>query len=288
MERSSRLVSAMIDSVGPLTPVVFRLITSAMARWGGVSLPESHLVSFERRLRPRLVELGVRSFAEYFYHVVLGGTSVDVTDEMQRLFDLVVPHESYFMRELESLEWVVTSLRTARRPCTIWSAGCAHGQEPLSLLMLAEEHGLDSSLIRIIATDIGPRTVAQARLGRYSEHSLRAAPHSMQHRYFREVNGGGTRRWAIQPGLASRVAFHVGNLLDVEEGPGVDACDVILCRNVLLYFDPEARTTAVQMLSRQLCPGGLLVLGVSDRLTCGQGLQVEAEAPVNVYRRCES
>jgi chemotaxis protein methyltransferase CheR len=263
-------------------------MTAAMSRWGGVCLPDSQLASVERRLHPRLRQLGLGSFAEYYHQMVSLGDRGQGGDEMQILFDLLVPHESYFLREERSLQWIVQEVVSRPGPWTVWSAGCAYGQEPLSLLILAADGGVDLSRLRIIGTDAGPRTVAQARMGLYSSRSLRAVSRGLERAYFRPVESSPERRWAVRPGLGSRVAYHVGNLLHREGGPGLEACDVILCRNVLLYFSEEARRDAVEMLERQLRPDGLLVFGVSDRLSCGERLRVEPNAPVNVFRKCVS
>jgi chemotaxis protein methyltransferase CheR len=176
--------------------------------------------------------------------------------------------ESYFLREPEQFEWLrrvaIPQLR-ARGPAvplTIWCAGCSRGEEPYSLAILLREMG-DAGPIRIVGSDLSPRSIVRARAAKYTPWSLRAATPAFVERWFRKSAG----EFVLDQGIRDRVEFVVHNLAADPCPPpasGIVLADIIVCRNVLIYFDPPSVTRVASRLLDALTPEGWLLLGVSD------------------------
>lgn len=178
--------------------------------------------------------------------------------------------ETYFFREKKSFdaleervfpELLNTCARLAR-PLRIWSAGCSTGEEPYSIAMLLDRliHHTGEWNATILATDINPVFLQKAAEGLYGEWSFRATPAWIKERYFKPRKNG---QFEISPHIRKRVTFSYLNLAD-DVYPsltnGTNAMDVIFCRNVLMYFNPEWVKKIGQKFHRSLLNGGWLVL----------------------------
>lgn len=145
----------------------------------------------------------------------------------------------------------------------LWSAGCASGEEAYSLAILVREivPNLERWSIFILATDINLDALRLARAGRYGLWSFRDCEPGLQSRYFLEEHG----RFAIRPDVAQMVTFMPLNLVE-ETFPNAtaSAMDVILCRNVTMYFDPETARSVATRLYESLSPGRWLFVGPSE------------------------
>jgi chemotaxis protein methyltransferase CheR len=140
----------------------------------------------------------------------------------------------------------------------LWSAGCSSGEEAYTLLMLLEEIGLEDWDVEVLGTDLNPDVLELARVGSYGHWSFRDTPLPVIERFF-DVSGG---KYQVRADLRTRASFEVHNLL---LPPDADQqFDLILCRNVTIYFSPQTAQGVYQNLARQLLPGGWLILGPSD------------------------
>jgi chemotaxis protein methyltransferase CheR len=141
------------------------------------------------------------------------------------------------------------------RPMQVWSAGCSTGQEPYSLAMLAEEHRPQLRM-DIVATDLSERVLEKAHAGLYTQFEVqRGLPIRLLLKHFDKTG----EMWAISPRLRAAIRWRRLNL--VEERRSVRRFDLILCRHVLVYFEPEVRERVLGQLLVSLAPGGHLVLG---------------------------
>jgi chemotaxis protein methyltransferase CheR len=194
----------------------------------------------------------------------------------QRAFDSLVNEltigETYFFREPMQFEFIRRTVlgdrreRSPREPIHIWSAGCASGEEPYSLAILCEQEQL-SSRVQIVATDISSAALAKAREGKYTSWSLRGENAEAAKPYLHYKNG----LYAVDDRLRCQVQFKYLNLaLDKPDYAidGIDGMDLILCRNVLIYFDKSTIATVARKLYDALAPNGWLVLGSSDPGLC--------------------
>ncbi len=151
----------------------------------------------------------------------------------------------------------------ARGPITVWSAGCSSGEEPYSIVMLALEAGIDPKQdLRVYASDISRRMLKKARLGEYRESSFRETEPQIRDRYFTEKNG----LWRISDAVKQHVDFIHLNLLDRSRVALLGAMDVVLCRNVIIYFDVETKRRVIATFAEKLRPGGHLLLGHAETL----------------------
>jgi chemotaxis protein methyltransferase CheR len=251
--------------------------------------PETRFL-LERRVERRMRELSVTSFPAY--HLELRGSSSRGDGELGRLVDEVVTNETYFFRERRQLTALVgeilpeTLLRRRAEgggPVTVWSAGCASGEEPYSIVILAREAGIDPAAnLRVYASDISRRMLQRARQGTYRENAFRETEPGMRTRYFAEKDG----LWRISDDVKKHVDFVHLNLMDRSKVALLGALDVILCRNVLIYFDAETKRRVISTFEEKLRPGGHLLLGHSESLiNLSTSLELRHLRNDMVYRR---
>ncbi len=187
-----------------------------------------------------------------------------------KLIDEVTIKETSFLRDrrqLTSIDWHDLCAR-ARDAGTgvvrVWSVACATGEEPYSLALLACE-ALASSAppVRILATDVSAAALAVAAAGRYRDRAAQSVEEPLRSRYLERVGD----QLVVVPALRGLVTFAPHNLISDAYPPlGEPQFQLILCRNVLIYFDSETCTRVVAGLERALAPGGRLVLGAADAL----------------------
>jgi chemotaxis protein methyltransferase CheR len=260
----------MAERAKPLmTDAEFRMICELLRQHCGLSFGPDSRYLVEKRVAHRVRELGVASVAAYHYRL-RNDTGVD--PELAKLVDELTTNETYFLRERSQLrsliEEVVPEALEARRvhgggAVTIWSAGCASGEEPYSIAILALEAGLQPGRdVRVYASDISRPALQKARKGIYRDASFRDVPPDFRPKYFTEKDG----LWRIQDHLKQHVDFIHLNLFDRSRIALLGQMDVILCRNVIIYFDLEAKRRVIQTFWEKLRPGGHLLLGHSESL----------------------
>lgn len=196
---------------------------------------------------------------------------IEGSDHIARLLDELTVKETYFLREpdqLNEIDWQRLYERAWNQgsgSARIWSAGCATGEEAYTLAVLAwEAAGLARPPVRILATDISEAALARARAGDYRPRSTRGLEPSLRQRYFREDDD----RLVADERLRSLVTFARHNLVRDPVPPlGEGRFDLILCRNVLIYFDRATAARVVRALEAALAPSGTLILGAADALT---------------------
>lgn len=202
-------------------------------------------------------------------------------DLLQALRDMLTINVTEFFRDRAQWELlerqVMPSLLAERRPLRVWSAGCSRGQEPTSLAIVLDRLGaLRGS--RILATDFDHASLARARAGGpYSDEEMGGITKADRERYFTP----GPRGFTSGANLRAAMQFRELNLLrDRFEGD----FDLIVCRNVMIYFEGPVKTDLVQRFQRSLRPGGVLFIGATEALI-GADLQGFARAGGNFYRR---
>ncbi len=183
--------------------------------------------------------------------------------------EALLNNETYFFRDKPTFDQlpgeVLPELARRRRDVkrlSIWSAGCSTGQEVYSLAMLfAEQAALwQGWTIDILGTDVSHRAVAAARSGTYSQFEVqRGLGVAQMLRHFDE----GPRGWQVREQVRGMVRFAQHNLLNAQH-PGRIPFDLVLCRNVLLYFDRSTRSDAFARLSQAVLPDGFLMLGAGE------------------------
>ena len=177
---------------------------------------------------------------------------------------------TFFMREQKHFDFIVCNIlpeipkMALAAGYEIWCAGCATGQECYTLAMHLEEYRRQGGYLpayRIHATDISQRALTQAQKGEYTASDLQNLPHEWLQRYWQEQGG----YYSASARLRRHIAFSHENLM--APGPILsERYHLILCRNVMIYFDEEARLSTRELFYRVLKPGGYLLVGHTETL----------------------
>jgi chemotaxis protein methyltransferase CheR len=191
----------------------------------------------------------------------------------EQVIDALLNNETYFYRDKLPFDLLLggplARLERTRkdRRLSIWCAGCSTGQEVYSLAMslAAEASRWSGWRIDILGTDLSRSAIQRAKSGSYSQFEVqRGLPISQMVRWFDEVGGGA---WQISADIRRQVRFEIRNLIEPAPAPG--RFDIILCRNVLLYFSSDVRRLVFTRLSQAIAPDGTLMLGAGET-TLGQ------------------
>jgi chemotaxis methyl-accepting protein methylase len=181
--------------------------------------------------------------------------------ELERVVNSITVGYTWFFRDpsqLASVESLLATTGGAHGKVRIWIPGCSTGEEAYSVALLAERAGKP---VEILATDLNSRSVEQARRGVYGRFSMRDLDPRFVDRFTRRNDGA----YELRPELRERVTFAQHNLLARPPVPSDAATwDIVLCRNVLIYFDRDVALGVLESLTRALAPGGHLVLGASE------------------------
>lgn len=160
--------------------------------------------------------------------------------------------------ELLDKEYIPELIRKFGKNLKIWSAACSTGDEPYSLVMALSKH-MPLSNIKIIATDLDKQIIAQAKTGIYNEKSIAGVPDDLKNKYFSKIGNS----YKISDDIKNRVEFKEHNLL---KDPYFNDCNLIVCRNVLIYFTEEAKNDVFAKFAVSLKTGGLLFIGSTEQI----------------------
>lgn len=244
----------------------FLFLARLVRRRSGVVLSEGKGEWLEQRLKPVMRRFGFRDLAALLKDLRLGhdALAAAVTEAM-------TVNETSFFRDAHQFarlkDQVLPPLLAAhgrRKRLRLWSAACAGGQEAWSLAMMLDGLALEGWTIDLIATDISGEAIARAEAGRYSQFEvMRGLSLEDVARHFRPLEQG----FMVSERLKRMVTFRKFNLLD--SFGWLDDVDIVLCRNVLMYFDRAARLSVLERLAETLSPDGVLLLGDTETV---QGL----------------
>ena len=267
----------------------FRMFAELLRNHCGLHFGEETRFLLEKRVNRRMSQCSVNNYSAYHYEL---RNASHQDGELAQLIDDVTTNETYFFRERGQLRALVGEIfpevlmqrrERGNRPITVWSAGCASGEEPYSVVILAREVGMDpSSDLRVYASDISRRMLRKARQGMYRENSFRETETHLRDRYFEEKDG----QWKVSDEIKRHVDFIHINLMDRSKIALLGAMDVILCRNVIIYFDTESKRKLIRTFEEKLRPGGHLLLGHSESLiNLSTSLELRHLKNDLVYRR---
>jgi len=245
----------------PLSAPVFAILSALVEERTGLHYDLSELELLAERVSGRATDRGFESLLDYYYFLRYDAAA---DAEFALLADALVVNETYFFRELTSLKVLVGEivprlLAQGIKP-RIWCAACSTGEEPLTLAMLLDEVGLLNQ-VTLVASDISARALSHAQTGVYRRRSLRALPPGVVGRWLH----GDEDSMRVAPQIAHAISWHRINLVDDREPP-LGSFDVIICRNVLIYFRDQTIEKVVDRLWQQLRPDGRLLVGASESL----------------------
>lgn len=183
--------------------------------------------------------------------------------------EAIVTTETSFFRDFypfealkqEVIPEIIESRRGAHRSLTIWSAGCSSGQEPYSIAMMLRESfpELATWTVRLLASDVSRGILEKSKLGIYSQNEInRGLPAPLLVKYFRQQESN----WHLTDDIRNMVTFFHHNL--ARDYPTLPPVDLLVMRNVLIYFDVATKRLVLERVQRHLRPGALLMLGTAE------------------------
>ncbi len=283
-------VAAHTRSFAPLSDSDFRQLSQLVKSLSGIDLPPRKKAMAAARLGKRLAETGTSSFAEY--DALLKTPRGQA--EFQELINCFTTNVTRFNREPNHfthfrgvvLPDLVAAARRGRE-VRIWSAGCSTGEEPYELAMcVLSGTGLAlASAVSILATDIDDDALRVARAGEYSAESLAPLDKRFVQYFFRPPLRHESGTYRVTEAVRRLVSFKRFNLNGL--WPIEPPFDVIMCRNVTIYFDEETSDTLWNRFVGMLRPGGLLYVGHSERLDPETVPGIRPVAPGIYIRRAE-
>lgn len=260
-------------TIRPLTAQEFGLFQAFIYRRAGIYLNESKQSLLSARLQKRLRLLGLNTFGAYYRRVSEGDE-----EEQVEMLNCISTNETHFFRESEQLDFLEhvafpkwkdrVASGDMRREIRVWSAGCSMGQEPYSVAMLLLKHFRphEGWNIQILATDLSTRVLSQAQAGVWPIEKAVEIPESLRKSFMRRGTRSQEGKMKAGQEIRSIVSFERLNLND-DDYPVSGCFDVILCRNVLIYFDKESRKRVIERLLDRLAPAGYFLLGRSETLS---------------------
>jgi len=253
--------------VYPMSDDIFLRLKETVGRKSGIQIQDRNRDALQVSLLDRMKFRGMESYDEYLDHVV----SDRSRGELKHLMDLVTVNETHFfrnpvhMRVLRETILPEISRRPGKKHLSIWSAGCATGEEPysISILLLETRPLFPKWDVELVGTDISQGALDVAKEGVYRARSLRDLDERMVKTYFMK-NGN---LFHLKQNVKNAVQFRFSNLIDTVESPKLGPnWDIIFCRNVMIYFSLETRADVVDRLHGWMNESSYLFLGHSESL----------------------
>lgn len=259
-----------------MNPIVLGSLRNLVSRRLGLHIREIDLPEFQKKLQQRLTANAMGDFGDY-YRLLDSSTG---ESEWNSLIPLLTTGETYFFRDKGQIQLLQNQLlpdlierrRLAhqakgigRPSLRIWSAGCSYGEEPYTVAMLLTQlipdiHQWD---ILVLGTDLNPESIQKAKRGVYGQWSFRQVDRAIVTRYFTEHGS----RWKVKPEICNLVRLRTGNLVtDDFSAMSCDSrdMDLIICRNVFIYFQPSTIATIVGKFHTALRSDGYFVTGHTE------------------------
>jgi chemotaxis protein methyltransferase CheR len=252
-----------------LSDDVFNKLKELIYGISGIFFSEQKKYLLETRLSKRLSVLNLSNFEDYYNFLKY---SPDKNREIKELLNSITTNETSFYRDMPQLQVFVDILKQVVQPGTscaskkvrIWSAACSTGEEPYTLALLIKENMFSSNIkFEITGSDISEQVLDSARKGVYGSYTLRNATQAVLSKYFDKIGGD---LYEIKDEIKKMTSFHNVNLMDSKEVKNLNEFDIVLCRNVIIYFDIESKKKSIENIYGSLKTGGYLFLGHSESL----------------------
>lgn len=272
-EPTAEAGSSPVEAPAPATTdeSAWHTFQSAVLRLAGVDLRAYKERQMRRRLGNLMQRLGVRDWLDFVRVLRQDPAALRA---FQEFFTINV---SEFFRQPEKFQLLdreyLPALLRERSSLRIWSAGCSNGAEPYSIAMLLARR-TPGARHTIVATDIDARILGVARAGGpYTEADVRNVPPDLRQRFLEPVDGG----YRVKESLRRAVDFRLHDML--REPPPARDFDLIVCRNVVIYFTEEAKRQVYETLQAALRPGGLLFVGATEVILNARQFGLNVSAP---------
>lgn len=251
-----------------LSGTTFELLRDLIEAHTGVHYDQGQCQILQDKLAPRIFTLGLDSFLDYYY---LLKYDTGAREEWVQLMNIISVPETFFWREFDQIKSMVDVLvpeyfaHGNKDPLRIWSAACATGEEPLTIAMALNEKGWfhQGLPIEIYASDGSARSIEIAKRGLYRERSFRSLPLYLQKKYFQQHD---QTAWKIIPEIHQRVQWSSRNLMNESDIRPMATAPFIFCRNVFIYFSPEAIKKTLHIFAQMMPAPGYLFVSASESL----------------------
>lgn len=253
-----------------LSDIDFLKMAEYIYRKTGIYLEAGkHYEKLARYIDTRARTIGMDSFRKYFYALRFEDKT---GGEFQSLINAVTVNETYFFREKEQFEVLVSKIlpelhakRPANLPLRILSAPSSTGEEPYSMILHILEEGqiVENRDIEVVGIDIDSTVIEKAKAGKYSERSVHAIPPSTLSSFFKKYPHG----YDLIDDLIGTVNFKVVNIFDKMQMRQLGKFDVIFSRNMLIYFDDASRKEVAMTFYDMLNPEGYVLLGHAEYMS---------------------
>jgi len=262
---------------------MFEQISDIAKHKFGLQLTESKRQLVSTKIQKRMEKLGIDTFDDYFE---LLQSSME-NEEDEGLVSALTTNVTNFFREPHHFEMIgkefqsrLTSKARSGEKIRLWCAGCSTGQETYSLVIKLFEVFPDIGEfdVKVLSTDIDPNVLSRAKRGKYFEKEMEGMENNLINRYFNKIED----TYQIDEKLIQLVTFGTLNLMD--EFPMTGLFDIILCRNVAIYFDRAIQEFVWTRIYQRLTQHGLLMVGHSERVS-GEASQYVENVGVTTYRR---
>lgn len=256
-----------------LTDNEFQFICKLVYDSTGIVLDDRKREMVYRRLMRRIRDLKIGSFSQYCQLL-----KNEDAEELPKFINSITTNLTSFFRENHHFDFLkhrflaehLEQYRHTKR-LRIWSAACSTGEEPYSLaITLLETLGSEINHwdVKILATDLDTSVLAEAKAGIYKAERIQDIAADYQRKWFKAGNNQNAGKVKVHPRLQQLITFKPLNLLNA--WPFNGPFDVIMCRNVLIYFDKPTQEKLIQRYFEMIRPGGLLILGHSESLARNQ------------------
>lgn len=270
-------VSTKIDQVFSavsLQPDEFDLIRRLLFRKVGITLSDGKKPLVSGRLAKRLRHYRFSNFSQYYRMLKEQGFD---GEEMQVFINLLTTNETYFYREHKHFDFLAEAIRTNMIPRTkmrVWSAASSTGEEAYTLALTLTDL-IGSQNFEILASDINSEVLDVGRKAIYPLTEAEKIPQKILQKYCLKGTGSKSNFFTLIPQVKSRVEFSQINLNSML--PDIGMFDLIVLRNVMIYFNEDTKSTIVDRLISHLKVGGILMIGHSETLNFYKG-------PIKVLR----
>lgn len=258
-------------STNLFSPAEFEKFSAGIQKLWNIDLQSYAERQLHRRLKAMMTRHGARNLLQLLR--IIEGDS-ELSETLKDQFTINVSEcfrDPHVFTRLERMLKPGGELQDTTR---IWSAGCSYGAEPYSLAILMDECAPEGKW-RIYATDIDDGALARARQGIFAEHDLRQVTAPRRQTYFHRTPDG---QYQIDAKLKRRIQFSKLDLLN-PQGKQPSKCDLILCRNVVIYFTGPAKADVHQLLVDSLRTDGVLLIGATERVAQASNLGLKSASP---------
>jgi chemotaxis protein methyltransferase CheR len=257
----------MSTPMAELTEAEFTKFCALIYKVAGIRIPKTKRVLVTNRVRRRLRATGIAGFSAYYSYLVSAAGAA----EMPQFLNEITTNETYFFRDAHHFDWLASTFfpeiaaegRARRRPkrLRIWSAASSSGEElySVALRLIPVKSLFAGWSITLLGTDLSRQALDAARAGSYEDRDVRLVPQAEREKYFDHDSAAG--RWTLRDEVRAMATWKHHNLLTpLNEDP----FDLVLVKNVLIYFDNESKRTATRHLIDAVGRSGYLIVGPTE------------------------